>query len=88
MVASFKKYLSVQHSVNDYISLIKNSNRYKKALANVDDPKRYIDALQGAGYATDPSYADKILLIYHGNELQQALEKMDIYLAKSRVSAS
>lgn len=75
MVASFKKYQSVEHSVKDYITLIKNNQRYTGALSNVDDPKRYIDALQGAGYATDPNYANKILSIYHGDELQQALER-------------
>ena len=73
--ASFKKYLSVEHSFNDYIALITNDQRYKTALAHVDDPKRYIDALQGAGYATDPNYANKIYAIYQGNELQHALER-------------
>ena len=73
--ASFKKYSSVEHSFNDYISLIKNNDRYKTALANADDPKRYMNALQNAGYATDPNYAKKIYSIYHGDELQHALER-------------
>lgn len=73
--ASFKKYSSIENSFNDYISLIKNNNRYEGALANGANPERYIDELYRAGYATDPRYASKILAIYHGNELQQALER-------------
>ena len=75
LAASFKTYLSVEHSLHDYISLIKNNPRYKTALANVNDPKLYIKALHDAGYATDPNYATKILSIYDGDELQQALQQ-------------
>lgn len=74
MMASFKKYSSVEHSFNDYISLIRG-DRYKTALANAQDPKGYVSALQDAGYATDPDYANKILSIYHGDELQRILEQ-------------
>lgn len=76
MTASFKKYASVEHSFNDYVSLIKDDDRYKTALSNANDPKRYIDSLQQAGYATDPNYGNKILSIYHGDELRGALERM------------
>ena len=74
MMALFKKYSSVADSFNDYVSLIEGA-RYKQALANTADPKRYIDAIHQAGYATDPDYAHKILSIYHGDELQRALER-------------
>lgn len=75
MNASFKKYSSVEHSFKDYVSLIKESGRYEKALANSSDPKRYVDELHRAGYATDPQYTSKILAIYHGDELQEALQR-------------
>ena len=75
VAASFKKYSSVDESFKDYISLI-NGDRYKVALANVHDPERYVNALHQAGYATDPNYANKVLSIYHGEELKRALEKM------------
>lgn len=75
MNASFRKYPSVEHSFNDYVSLIKGNGRYEAALANTDNPERYVDELHRAGYATDPGYASKILAIYHGDELQQALER-------------
>lgn len=73
--ASFRKYPSIENSFNDYVSLIKESGRYEDALANTKNPKRYVDELYRAGYATDPQYASKILAIYHGDELQQALQR-------------
>lgn len=75
MVSSFKKYSSMEQSVSDYVSLIKGSDRYQTALAHAGSPHQYMNALQEAGYATDPNYAHKILSIYHGEELQQALER-------------
>ncbi|WP_028389059.1 glucosaminidase domain-containing protein [Legionella fairfieldensis] len=73
--ALFRKYPSVAHSFNDYVSLIKGNNRYEAALANAENPERYVDELHRAGYATDPHYKSKILAIYHGDELQQALQR-------------
>lgn len=75
MSASFKKYSSPAHSFHDYISLIKGDSRYESALANVNNPQRYLSELHQAGYATDPDYAHKILSIYNGDELQQALQR-------------
>lgn len=74
MMASFKKYSSVAASFDDYISLLQG-DRYKAALANTSDPEHYIDALHRAGYATDPDYANKIVSIYRGDELQRVLER-------------
>lgn len=78
MIASFKKYPSVEDGFNDYIALI-SKDRYKTALTNAHDPDGYISALYQAGYATDPNYASKILSIYHGDELQNALERNGCY---------
>lgn len=75
MSASFRKYPSVEQSFNDYVSLIKGSERYQGALANAGDPELYVNELHKAGYATDPQYGTKILSIYHGEELNQAIER-------------
>lgn len=75
MNASFRKYPSVEHSFNDYVSLIKGSDRYQGALENAGNPERYVTELNKAGYATDPNYGTKILSIYHGDELNQALDR-------------
>lgn len=76
--ASFRKYASIEESFNDYVSLIKNSDRYKEALANAGNVERYVSELSKAGYATDPSYGSKILSIYHGDELNQAVERCSL----------
>ena len=74
MSASFRKYSSIEDSFNDYVSLIKNNDRYQNALANAGDPERYVNELSKAGYATDPNYGSKILSIYHSDELNQAMK--------------
>ncbi|KTD73059.1 glucosaminidase domain-containing protein [Legionella tucsonensis] len=76
--ASFRKYSSIEHSFNDYISLIKGSERYQNALASAEDPELYVNELHKAGYATDPEYGTKILSIYHGEELKQAIERCEL----------
>lgn len=73
--ASFRRYPSLEHSFNDYVALIQGSSRYEAALANAKDPERFVGELHRAGYATDPNYASKIMAIYHGDELQQALDR-------------
>lgn len=78
MNASFRKYSSVEESMNDYVSLIKNNSRYQNALANAGNPERYINELSKAGYATDPNYSSKILSIYNGDELNQAIKKRSL----------
>ncbi|MFI4919302.1 MAG: glucosaminidase domain-containing protein [Legionellales bacterium] len=76
MNASFRKYVSVEHSFNDYVTLIKGSERYQNVIAQSSDPERYIDELDKAGYATDPQYGAKILSIYHSEALNHAMQAM------------
>ena len=56
----FRVYESIGESVNDYINFLTNSERYKDALDKADDVEHFLHNLQGAGYATDPKYAEKI----------------------------
>ncbi|KGP62859.1 flagellar rod assembly protein FlgJ [Legionella norrlandica] len=76
--ASFRKYSSIKDSFHDYISLIKESERYRTALANAANPELYMNELSKAGYATDPNYTSKILSIYHGKELKQAILRCEL----------
>lgn len=78
MTESFRKYASVEQSFDDYVSLIKGSERYQNALANAGNPELYVNELHKAGYATDPKYGTKILSIYHGTDLHQAMERCGI----------
>lgn len=65
-VADFKSYASMLESFLDYVSLLQ-TKRYEKALANVEDPKAFLNELQNAGYATDPQYANKVFAIYENH---------------------
>ncbi|MCW8399986.1 flagellar assembly peptidoglycan hydrolase FlgJ [Legionella sp. PATHC038] len=76
--ASFRKYPSVEQSFNDYISLIKGNDRYQNALASAANPELFVNELHKAGYATDPNYSTKILSIYHGDELNQAIQRCEL----------
>jgi len=55
--AKFRSYNSYAESFSDYVNFIQSNNRYQNVSAN---PQQYPQALQQAGYATDPHYADKI----------------------------
>jgi flagellar protein FlgJ len=56
----FRVYETIGDSVNDYINFLSKSDRYKEALNKADDVEHFLHSLQGAGYATDPKYAEKI----------------------------
>jgi len=79
----FRAYSSSAASFGDYVDLIGNTPRYAAALANADDPEAYAHAVQAAGYATDPHYADKWLAIYHGQRLDGALRRAELAAPES-----
>ncbi|ART79746.1 flagellar assembly peptidoglycan hydrolase FlgJ [Oceanisphaera avium] len=58
--APFRSYSSFNDSFNDYVDFLHDNPRYGNALQQTDSPKQYFKALQQAGYATDPQYADKL----------------------------
>ena len=75
--ASFRAYDSIGESFNDYVRLLKNNNRYAGALAAGTDVAGFARGLQRGGYATDPSYANKIAAIADGNTMSRALAAID-----------
>lgn len=72
-VEPFRVYDGFDAAFADYVSLVKGSNRYAEAVARAGDPEGYLRALQAAGYATDPRYADKILSILERSALQDGM---------------
>lgn len=68
--ATFRAYDTVAESVSDYMNLICNNKRYKKAVCNVDYVSTATNIAKG-GYATDPSYSDKIISIIEKNNLRK-----------------
>jgi len=61
--AYFRRYDSPAQSFEDYVAFLQGSDRYGQALTRGDDAREFLDALQAAGYATDPAYARKISAI-------------------------
>ncbi len=71
----FRAYSSFEESFRDYVAFLKENPRYTNALRNTRDAAEYFQALQEAGYATDPDYANKILRVMQGAEMQTALNR-------------
>lgn len=73
---NFRVYEDLAQGFQDYVNLIKGSSRYSDAIANAADPDAYLNALQEAGYATDPNYASKIRAILHGPDLGEFVSQL------------
>jgi flagellar protein FlgJ len=59
-VEKFRAYDSYAEGLADYVKLLAGSARYKAAVAAGQDAKGFAQALARSGYATDPSYGDKL----------------------------
>ncbi|HEY2782923.1 MAG TPA: glucosaminidase domain-containing protein [Steroidobacteraceae bacterium] len=70
---SFRAYGSIEESVNDFASLLKNSPRYRDVLAVGSDAGAYAASIAKSGYATDPDYGNKLNQILRSDTLQSAL---------------
>ncbi|MHA7879500.1 MAG: flagellar assembly peptidoglycan hydrolase FlgJ [Saccharospirillum sp.] len=69
----FRAYNSPAESFSDYVRFLTDNPRYQPALAQAGSPEGYARALQQAGYATDPAYADKILRIADSDLMRTAM---------------
>ncbi len=58
--ALWRKYPSWQASIDDHAAFLKRNPRYKACFACTSAPA-FAKALAQAGYATDPTYADKVI---------------------------
>ncbi len=70
---AFRAYGSIEDSVNDFANLLRNSPRYRDAVAAGSDTQAYIDGIGKSGYATDPEYASKLSQILNSDTLRAAL---------------
>ena len=73
VVDKFRQYSSYAEAFKDYANTLKGNPRYANVLQAGADPQAFAQALQKAGYATDPSYANKLTRIITGRVLQQGL---------------
>ena len=72
--AQFRSYNNPGESFNDYAQLIADNPRYAKALNHGEDVVGFARGLVNGGYATDPSYAQKIVAIANSPQMRDALD--------------
>jgi flagellum-specific peptidoglycan hydrolase FlgJ len=65
--ACFRKYPSIEASIQGYIDLITKSSRYKDVLTK-KTPFEQFKALKAAGYATAVNYANTLNDVYKGQK--------------------
>jgi flagellar protein FlgJ len=78
VVARFRAYGSYAESFTDYAKLMKDSPRYQSVVARAQTGSSraagFAQGLQRAGYATDPTYADKLTRVINTTlRLQRSL---------------
>ena len=75
---AFRAYDSYAASFSDYVDFLRSNPRYGEALTKTANPAAFAQALQQAGYATDPAYANKLISIMSGPAMQDALAGLKI----------
>ncbi|QQE75737.1 glucosaminidase domain-containing protein [Brevibacillus composti] len=61
--AKFRAYYNYGEAIDDHLSLLKKPRYVNAGVLKATDPRSYAEALQRAGYATDPQYANNIMRI-------------------------
>lgn len=74
--AQFRSYDSPRESFEDYANLLASNPRYAGALDTGDDVRAFAHGLISGSYATDPSYAVKIVAIANSPLMRQALDAL------------
>ena len=74
----FRAYGSVEDAARDYASLLQGDQRYRRALDAAQDPAKFADELQKAGYATDPNYAAKVIRVLTSGPLRAAAANLGV----------
>ncbi len=67
--ARFRSYRSLADSMRDHGQFLRANSRYSPAFSFSRDPNGFARAIAKAGYATDPTYADKLIGIMRANDL-------------------
>ena len=72
--AHFRAYGSPAASFEDYIEFLTENPRYVGVSTESHDSAAFAEALQHAGYATDPEYAEKIKGILNGDGFRRVVD--------------
>ncbi|MEO0574597.1 MAG: glucosaminidase domain-containing protein [Pseudomonadota bacterium] len=76
---SFRSYPSLGAAFDDYTHFIADAPRYASVIGARDDVTQFGAALQSAGYATDPQYAEKIERVATSTTMRDALVALKEY---------
>lgn len=75
----FRKYATVSDSIRDHTWFLEHNSRYANAgVFTAATPEEQARALQKSGYATDPSYANKLISIINSYNLKQYDKKKSL----------
>lgn len=83
----FRAYGSYADSFADYANFLNNNPRYQTALRVRENKSAFVHALQQAGYATDPEYANKIERVMNSDAFKKGLEGLK-FTASEPINAS
>jgi flagellum-specific peptidoglycan hydrolase FlgJ len=69
--ADFEKYPDIESSFKDHARLLSTATRYQAAMDVKNDSLEFAEQLQVCGYSTSPTYAQTLVSIIKGSNLQQ-----------------
>lgn len=75
-VAKFRAYPDIGAVFQDYVDVVGGQPRFEGVRNNGNDTAAFAEALQRAGYATDPDYASKINSVLSGQTMRDALSTL------------
>ncbi len=75
--AAFRSYDSYEDSFRDYANFLQVNPRYEPAMQYLNNPEKFTQTLQDAGYATDPAYGKKIQRILNGELFNGAINSVN-----------
>jgi peptidoglycan hydrolase FlgJ len=87
-VERFRAYASPGESFRDYTELLLRSDRYEAVRGTGGDARAFADALQRAGYATDPDYANKLTAVARQLGLEDTRQAAGLKIAADEPIAS
>lgn len=87
-LARFRAYHDVAENFDDYSDLLSRNPRYASVNGHGNSVAGFAEALQASGYATDPSYADKIKDIVRSSTMQSVLQGVKNLAPASAVSTA
>lgn len=74
--AQFRAYHDVAATFSDYADFLTDNPRYRTVSGHGDDVAGFANALQSAGYATDPQYAEKITRVVDSPTMQSVIRDL------------